>query len=354
MLLKPFQKETLSLLKSETAHLVCTTATGSGKGLILEKLAENQDERILLITPLIALARQQAQRFAKDGTPILQSLGKSKDEENKAKYRVWIISPEKLASEHIQDRVRDWSPTLVAVDECHCVWEWGAGFRPSYEKIPVWIRDSGFQRTLWMSATLPKTCFLELSAHFPKLIHVGGFSLPESLHYRIQKIRYAEREKSLLHFLESKKNLSGIVFTLSRKTSESLHRILKTFGFKSVFYHAGLSKEERVSIESRIGNGEKLVVLATNAFGLGMDFRGLDFVCAYQPSFNLLSLIQALGRAGRHARGDALVFYHEEDFRILSHLFGKTEKDRNDFKVLYGFLKSDEQTRERILRSYFA
>ncbi len=355
MILKPFQVAALTQLQSRKIHLVCASPTGSGKGVILEKICDNAKERVLLLTPLIALARQQSSRFEERGVLVHQTLGEMHSSPPDTESRVWMMSPERLLSARTQDQIRHWKPTLIAIDECHCIWEWGKGFRPAYELIPKWVKDSSFCRTFWMSATLPKTSLIKLKkALEPESVQViGSFELPELLTYEIQKIRYQDRNSALIHFLKSRRDESGIVFGLSRKITESLHRLLHEFGVQTIVYHAGLSKEERRHIEARLRTEKRLVALATNAFGLGMDFANLDFVCAYQPSFNLLSLIQAMGRVGRRRRGRALIFYHEEDFRILSQTFVRSEDDRKDIQLLYEFLNSEHKRRGEILQSYF-
>lgn len=354
--LRAFQKNALKHLEASAVHLICTSPTGSGKGVILEKIGENPEERVLLITPLIALARQQALRFENRGIPILQTLGEVETLNTGTQSRIWIMSPEKLSSEHYRKQVLEWKPTLIAVDECHCIWEWGnSGFRPEYQKLPEFVLNSKLKRSLWMSATLPSHCFEDLTSRLNNapIQHVGEFSLPINLRYRIQKTRYQNRLEHLLHFLSKNQDRSGIIFALSRKTCESLHRTLSQYGINTAVYHAGLFKEERVHVESRLNGGEKLIVLATSAFGLGMDFKSLDFVSLYQPTFNLLSLVQSIGRVGRSHPGEAVVYYHEEDFRVLENTFSKTESARKEIKDLYSFLSAPEEGRDKILRSYF-
>lgn len=356
MKLHPFQIQALKFLENKECHLACATPTGSGKGVILENFAQKSEEKTLLIVPLIALARQFAERFRAKGISVRQDLGEASDlGKASMKYQVWMISPERIASPRVQAQVLAWRPTLIAVDECHCIWEWGTDFRPEYGKVIPWILSQNFSRTLWLSATLSRSSHNELKKYFPSLVTLGEFGLPENLTFSIEKTRWQDRIPRLLRWIDQNRGKSGIIFCQSRKLCESLYRVLLPY-YDVVFYHAGLSKEERLGVEARLlsSAGMKTWVIATSAFGLGMDFPDLEVACLFQPPPNLLGLIQAMGRVGRTRPGNAILFYHEEDRKILEQTFPSlAARNPTELQILFRFLQARPEERTKTLKSYF-
>lgn len=362
-LLHPFQQEAIDLLKSRVIHLALTAPTGSGKGVILEILALDPRERILLLTPLIALGRQQLQRFVKRGTPCHTTIGgKPCSELNSKRTRVWISSPEAAFSPHIFRRIQEWKPTLVAVDEAHCLQEWGESFRPAYRKIPDFIKTLGTSRTLWMSATLPKATIEELRRILPGNWEVRGkFAMPHSLEIMEKKISYSTRVETVRHSALSK-NTSGIVFAGTRKNVENYASLFRQEGARFLAYHAGMSDEERKLVESNIDptrdtTDQHYSLVATNAFGMGMDYSHLEWVIMAQAPFSLLGLMQSLGRVARGARkGHAEIYWAEEDFRMAGYLIRDKKpesRESRDLDLLRRYLMADSTEKSGLLTEVF-
>lgn len=337
-----FQAEALELLRSPKIHLALTAPTGSGKGVILETLALNPEERILLLTPLIALGRQQLHRFEKKGIPCHATIGGENSQKwgEKVEARVWISSPEAALNPKAFRRILEWRPTLVAIDEAHCLQEWGESFRPAYRKIPEFLQSLGTPRTLWMSATFPRTTVEDLKRCLlgPWAVR-GQFAMPKNLRTTEKRICYSARIETVRLSVLSKET-PGLIFAGTRKNVENYTSLFRHEGRPVFAYHAGMADEERRSVEKNlqlptITDGKTHSVIATNAFGMGMDYSHLEWVILAQAPFSILGLMQSLGRVARGSRkGDAEIYWAEEDFRIAGYLIRDKQSDSKESKDL--------------------
>jgi len=322
-LLRPDQIEALSQLKAHD-HLIYIAATGSGKSILFQKyIYDHPRIRTLLVSPLNALSRQLAERFLKLGIPVFQKNTPSNEEAG-----VWILSPEKLQGRTLE-AIDSWKPNFLIADEAHCIWEWGREFRPAYRKTLDLISLPSIQKTLWCSATLPKGAQKELLMHLKtskksRTKILGKFELPINIHLRSEKISPEIRLNWLRNRLGLYADQSGIVFCNTRSAAESIQKYLKLWGVRSFFYHAGLSTEEKLNLEKRLilqrESQRPMVVVATSAFGMGMDYAFFQFCILFEPPFSILSLVQAIGRIGRSGQGSAVkiarahVLWHPVDF----------------------------------------
>ncbi|MFL5812434.1 MAG: DEAD/DEAH box helicase [Bdellovibrionia bacterium] len=349
--LRPFQKEALEALR-EPGHLICIAPTGSGKSLIYETYARNH--RVLLVTPLVALARQQHLKLTRLGIPVTLAAGPDPMPPPQAKTGVWIISPERLAHPLSSQKAAAWKPSLLAVDECHCLWDWGEKFRPSFLQIPKFLKEHSIPRSVWLSATLPKLAREELRHELPAPIReMGEFGLPPTLHLSVQRVPWPQRTQRLLEFVLTQKD-AGILFVQTRATAERLSLLLKATGKRCAVYHAGMSSEERRIIENQIEEHQPEIVIATSAFGMGMDHPHLRWALLWQAPPSLLSLAQSIGRAGRHPhlKSRALIFWDEEDFRLLQWMTQGSARRLQELHDVQNFL-IQSACRRASLRSYF-
>lgn len=354
--LRVFQKEALASLASAPGHVICVAPTGSGKSLIYERfLAIGGARRMLLVTPLVALARQQAAKLRESG--IRTWLGAGGEESPRASDRsgAWIVSPEKLLVDRNRRLAREWAPDLLVVDECHCLWEWGEGFRPAFRLVPGLVSELGVARSLWLTATLPLPARAELVASLPEPVReLGGFELPECLSLRIVRAPWPHRAEMLRAWVASGAGgPSGIVFAGTRDGTERVARLIRDAGERAVVYHAGMSREERSAVESRLRAGERGIVVATSAFGMGMDYPHLSWAALWQAPPSALALAQALGRVGRSgAVGTALLFWDPEDFRLIEWTTRGSPRRRDELMRLLGLLQ-ESGCRRAALRRYF-
>ncbi len=363
--LQPFQAEALAALASAEIHLALTAPTGAGKGVILETLARSKEERVLLISPLIALGRQQSLRFQSAGVPCYTAMGQGSEQRKSIpkESRVWILSPESALAPARVREIRDWQPTLIAVDEAHCLQEWGENFRPAYARLIELVLSLGHQRTLWMSATFPRKLFAELRSKIHgRWEQHGTFKISPTLRIREERVAFPDRVERIVANVAAR-STPGLVFAGPRK---NVGRYIEVLTPLRVFlpYHAGMSDEERRNVEKKLLRENSTLpgiastsVVATNAFGMGMDFPQFDWVVLAQVPFSLLGYMQALGRVGRAGKpGYAETLWAEEDFRIAGYLVGSADPTRRsvkDLATLRHYLESDAATRESILAEEF-
>ncbi|HAR42082.1 MAG TPA: hypothetical protein DCS07_05540, partial [Bdellovibrionales bacterium] len=275
-------------------------------------------KRTLLITPLIALARQQVADLQNRGFRVRVSTG-GRTELPLDDTEIWIVSPEALMSDSRRVALDYWRPELMVVDECHCLWDWGEEFRPAFNRIPSLLERFNITRSLWLTATLPVSARASLKKLLPSsVIEIGQFDLPENFRLTVQELSSADRLDALLRWTSSQDE-HGIIFAQTRANAERIGRLMTVFGKRTVTYHAGLSSEERHIIENQIKTASTEIIVATSAFGMGMNHKHLRWVVVWQPPSTLLSLTQAIGRAGRDPAkpGKALVLWNLDDFRLM-------------------------------------
>jgi ATP-dependent DNA helicase RecQ len=349
IILRPFQEKALKILENPV-HLIGISATGSGKSLIYERYAQTPNTRTILITPLVALARQQAKKLAQLNLKV--SLGAGPEAKPPPTLRrgesgVWIISPEKLFSplkESSHEKLREWRPNYLVVDECHCLWDWGRNFRPAFQSIPGLIKEFSIKRSLWLTATLPPQARAELRENLPQPVsEIGEFDVPGGLELTLCQTAWPKRIFSLSTWIHFQKG-AGIIFVPTRKTALRIFRIFDAQGENCAYYHAGMSSEERQNLERLILNEKIRIVVATSAFGMGMDYGHLSWVALLQAPSSLLGFAQAIGRVGRaEKRGKAMVFWDFEDFKLLEWMLQGDQADekRKELVHVMHYLQED-------------
>jgi superfamily II DNA helicase RecQ len=250
--------------------------------------------------------------------------------------------------------LRQWKPNFLVVDECHCLWEWGEGFRPAFRRIPDLIHSLNIPSTLWLTATLPVEAREELRRQLPAPLHeLGGFDLPPLLRLSLARVRWADRAEALAGWVRNQRG-AGIVFAPTRESAERLARLLRAARVSTITYHAGMSSEERRAAEGLVKSQAAQAIIATSAFGMGMNYPHLEWVALWQAPVSLLAFAQAIGRVGRGAAcgAQALALWDADDFRLLEWSIRDSSRRRRQLEWVSAFYRS-RNCRRADLRAYF-
>lgn len=336
---RPLQEEIInSTLKGKDT--LALLPTGGGKSICFQVPAMIMQGLCLVISPLIALMKDQVENLEKKGIKAEALFsGKSKKEQSfileravSDEIKFLYVSPERLASEDFRGWLRNMNLSLIAVDEAHCISQWGYDFRPEYLRIAE-IRDifpSIPVLALTASATPPvvKDIIKQLKFKNPDNIFSKSF-IRENLTYLVRKV-----ENKSLKIIEASKKIkgSGIVYTRNRKGTEELAKLLKNNGESADFYHAGLELDQRNKKQKDWIDNKTRIMICTNAFGMGIDKPDVRFVFHLEPPDCIESYYQEAGRAGRDGKPSFCVLYYFEN--DLTKELDKIEERYPDNKIL--------------------
>ena len=301
--------------------------TGGGKSLTYQLPTLASDGLCIVITPLIALMKDQVDRLRQRGISAVAihsglSHNKIDRELDNCAYgdvKFLYISPERLSTELFRQRARRMNVSLIAVDEAHCISQWGYDFRPSYLNICS-LRELHPDTpilALTASATeeVAKDIMKNLDFDMPNVVRCS-FERP-NISYVVRKTE--NKDEQLMRIIESVGG-SGVVYVRQRLMAEDVSQSLLRQGVSASFYHAGLPAEERAIRQDEWVSGKVKVMVATNAFGMGIDKPDVRFVVHYTMSDSMESYYQEAGRAGRDGqRSYAVLMVAESDYATLGH-----------------------------------
>ena len=362
---RPYQREIIENIMHGHSSLVLMP-TGGGKSLCYQLPALMMEGTAIVISPLISLMRDQVRQLRSNGVQAV-ALNSSEDDldmmtlqrECQDGYvKLIFLSPERLMSE-LPRFLRAIHISLIAVDEAHCISQWGHDFRPEYSQLGILREKFPDVPIVALTATADKVTRFDIlnQLNIPDAkVFIGSFDRPNlSLDVRRGMDSY-EKRMAILHFLASHQGEPGIIYCLSKKNAESVAAFLQAHHVDAAVYHAGLSLLERNRAQEDFLNDKVQVVCATIAFGMGINKGNVRFVIHYNLPKSIENYYQEIGRAGRDgAPADTLLFYNVADIIQLAR-FAQTSGQREiNMERLSRMREYAEANvcRRRILLNYF-
>ena len=325
--------------------------TGAGKSICYQVPALALPGLTLVVSPLISLMKDQVGALNEAGVPAACINSAMSFEEmrdalyfaGRGQYKLLYVAPERLTAPFFLDFARRVPISMVTVDEAHCISQWGQDFRPSYLKILDFLAALP-QRPLVSAFTATATAEVRddiiraLGLEEPFVI-TTGFDRP-NLYFAVEKP--SSKPSALLAHLMQRRDKSGIVYCSTRKTVEEVCDLLLSRGLPATRYHAGLDPEERLANQDDFLYDRKTVMVATNAFGMGIDKSNVSFVIHYNMPKNMESYYQEAGRAGRDGEAaDCILLYNGQDVRTAEFLIEHSHENEDE--------SMDEKTRRQLI-----
>ena len=317
--------------------------TGTGKTLCFQLPGYLLDGLVVIVSPLLSLMQDQVEQMKAKGEKRVAALNSFVDKEEREMIlrslhllKFIYVSPEMLQSRFLLQKLSQQKLALFVIDEAHCISQWGYDFRPSYLRLAPIREALGNPVTLALTATATKEVQEDI---------LNNLSIPnanvmiyevnrENIGILVEEVDGSEEKRQKLYAYLSELKGAGIIYVSSRKLAESLCSDLLNEGYeRAAFYHGGMDTNDRILIQQQFAEGQLRLIVATNAFGMGINLENLRFVIHYNMPSSMESYVQEIGRAGRDGLlSMALIFYSEGDERISAKMIERDYPDSSEIE----------------------
>lgn len=346
---RPGQKEIIQKVIDQE-NVLGIMPTGSGKSICYQLPSLLLDGLTVVVSPLISLMKDQVDAANQLGIPatfINSSLdgyetARRFQEIDRQQYRLLYIAPERFIMPDFIQAMNRWNVCMIAIDEAHCISQWGHDFRPSYLQMAKQLNQLPNRPVI---VALTATATIQVAADIKRLLKIPdgnhiqtGFGR-ENL--RFQVVKDQKKEQYLVEYLKINKNQSGIIYAATRKEVDRIYHLLKKFGFSIGRYHGGLKENERTAMQEAFLYDRLQLIVATNAFGMGINKSNVRFVIHYQIPGSLEAYYQEAGRAGRDGlSSEAILLFAPQDIQVQKFFIQQSQREEEQKQKEYEKLKA--------------
>ncbi len=360
---RPHQEEIIERV-CDGGDTIVLMPTGGGKSICFQIPALLMSGTCVVVSPLIALMKDQVEGLKVNGIAaayLNSSLTMRQEFEiieavKRAEIKLLYVSPEKLLTRDFYNLIKSIKVNLFAIDEAHCISSWGHDFRPEYTKMKFLKTHFKDVPVIALTATADKVTRSDIATQLglnDSKIFISSFDRPN---LSLNVLPGRDRIKQILHFLTGRKNQPGIIYCLSRRSTEDVAAKLQNAGFDANYYHAGMPSDMRSKVQEDFLNDNLTIICATIAFGMGIDKSNIRWIMHYNMPKNIEGYYQEIGRSGRDGlKSDTVLFYSFADvinLRKFVEESGQRDVQTNKLERMQEYAESFI-CRRKILLSYF-
>ncbi|WP_165006119.1 MULTISPECIES: DNA helicase RecQ [unclassified Enterococcus] len=346
---RPGQKEIIQKIVDQE-DVLGIMPTGSGKSICYQLPALMLDGLTIVVSPLISLMKDQvdaANQLGISATFINSSLDGYETAQrfqalDHQQYHLLYVAPERFIMPDFIHAMNRWDVKLIAIDEAHCISQWGHDFRPSYLQMAECLNELLNRPVL---VALTATATIQVAEDIKRLLkipannHIQTGFARENL--RFQVIKDQKKEQYLVEYLKINAEQSGIIYAATRKEVDRIYHLLQKFGFSVGRYHGGLNERERTEMQEAFLYDRVQLIVATNAFGMGINKSNVRFVIHYQIPGSLESYYQEAGRAGRDGlSSEAILLFAPQDIQVQKFFIQQSQREETQKIKEYEKLKA--------------